>query len=46
MMRKGIRPNGASPARRASERPIAGPMAVTNSSQREVHAIVNRGGSC
>ena len=29
-MRRGINPNGASPARRRSERASAGPMQVTN----------------
>src|SRR5579864_640055 len=43
MMRKGIRPNGASPASRASERVSAGLMEPTNSSQREDHFTSNFG---
>src|ERR1700745_2730061 len=43
MIRKGIRPNGASPASRASDRVKAGLMEPTNSSQREDHFTSNFG---
>ena len=46
MMRKGMRPNGASPARRASERAKAGPIELTKSCQREDQSTSNLGVAC
>src|SRR5215469_2753075 len=46
MMRRGIKPNGASPARRASERLSAGPIELRNSLQREDQSTVSLGESC
>src|ERR1051326_3868640 len=45
MIRKGIRPKGASPARRESERESAGLMELRNSSQREDHSTSSLGAS-
>ena len=46
MIRKGIRPNGASPARRASEGQSAGFMEVMKSRQRDDHSTCSFGASC
>ena len=45
MMRKGMSPNGASPARRRSERARAGRIEPTNSRQRGDHSTSNLGAS-
>src|SRR5438094_1060340 len=45
MPRPGNIPTGASPASRFGERPRAGPIALTNSSQGEDHSISSRGAS-
>lgn len=46
MIRNGIKPNGASPARRASDRDSAGLIDVTKSRQREDHSTCSFGRSC
>ena len=45
MMRRGMSPKGASPARRRSERAKAGPIELINSSQGEVHSTSSFGSS-